>query len=86
MHWPEFLHGLSIAEYARLVCETRDINAELLRLLDVPASLMAHPAPTQEEQSFRLSSVIRATLAIRKQEDPTWQSLSEFLAERARGL
>lgn len=83
MHWPEFLHGLSIAEYARLVCETRDINAELLRLLDVPASLMAHPAPTQEEQSFRLSSVIRATLAIRKQEDLAWQSLGEFLAMHA---
>ena len=80
MPWPEFLHGLSIAEYARLVCETRDVTTELLRLLDVPASLMAHPAPTQEEQAYRLSSVIRATLAIRKQEDPTWHSLEEFLA------
>lgn len=83
MSWPEFLYGVSVDDYARLVCETRDINAELLRLLDVPASLMTHPAPTPEEQSSRLSSVIRATLAIRKYEDPTWQSLEAFLALHA---
>jgi hypothetical protein len=79
--WPEFLYGgLSVDAYARLVCETRDVNAELRHLTNVPTYLMLHPAPTQEEQTSRLSSVVRATLAIRKHDDPTWQSLEEFLS------
>lgn len=79
--WPEFLYGgLSVEEYARLVCETRDVNAELLHLTSLPTYLMLHPAPTPEEQAQRLSSVVRATLAIRTHDDPTWQSLEEFLS------